>query len=389
MNFISKAVLLKASSAVCAYLFVVTITNYWGIAVYGKYQLALILINLVSILYLFGLDSALLHDGVKSKNVSFNISHILFVIINILTFTIILYPFLIKYGSIESIIACSFLMAIIKFYGTIYRYTGRYVLQYMTQSILLFALLSIIVFYTVDEFTNIMIVLILISITCFPRKLIKFNYKITFRAALRRITSMYKEYYHFVIMTFTSVGLFSSDILVLGLFVDSELVGEYSLYTRVGLLVIFIWASISGTATKELSADHIGKEKLGMVFYHFQKIGFFSGIFVIFLYFIFRDAIDLIFNADISTDFALYIVLLSYLMLTLQGPLGIWSIINNRQKEFGILNIICVSGNISLNFLLIPYFGLVGAAFATLIAMCVHSILGYICIFRRFMNANT
>lgn len=389
MTFISKAVFLKLLSALAVYAFTLFATNYWGVEVYGKYHLLLVIIQTVSIAYLFGLDSSILQRSINQHKVLIYINEIWFLIFNFIFISLCLTFFLSNYSQVFLIFLSSLTYSFLKVYASIYRSSGFYIKQYFTQSIALYITLILTSFISKNIITNILISLLFISIIFIPLKKARISKSLDPKNTLKGLREIYKKNIHFVSMTLMSVGLFNSDIIILKLFATDEMIGKYALYTRLGFFVIFIWSSISGTAAKELKIEKFNINQMKQKYFRYQMISFFFGLSVFVLCILTGGYIDWAFGAEISGDSALYLVLIAYLLLSAQGPLGTWSIVNGKEKDFSYLNIFCVISNIILNFIFIPSYGGLGAALSTCIVMLLHTAVGYMFIYRRYTNAYT
>ena len=81
---------------------------------------------------------------------------------------------------------------------------------------------------------------------------------------------------------------------------------------------------------------------------------------------------------------ALYVLLFGQLINVLCGPVGYILMMTNKQKI--LRNIIVVSAllNISLNILLIPEYGILGAAFATTASLILWNISSLIYVYKKY-----
>lgn len=174
-----------------------------------------------------------------------------------------------------------------------------------------------------------------------------------------------------------------TDILMLGWIQSPEEVGIYRVAAQGGLFVSFILKaaqSVLGPTFADLYAkdDQVGLRQL------FRKATFWITLTTLplcLLFIIFGDfLINLIFGeAYIKAYWPLVILAVGYLLNISFGPVGQLLQMSGKEAETAWVLWLTVVLNIVLNMLLIPAYGVSGAAFATSISIVTyHAVLRYI-----------
>jgi len=181
------------------------------------------------------------------------------------------------------------------------------------------------------------------------------------------------------------------DILLVSFFTNSEDVGVYSLSSRIAALVWlggYAVSSVSGAIMSEMLAMPEGKTKLQHLFRTIAlgQIIYTTPIASVLLY----SGMDLLsyFGSEYSNGFVpLVILTVAFSVASLSGPVGILMNVAGYQRHSMTVSAIAVLLQILLSILLIPVYGIVGAASAT--AFCfVGRILVMLIIIRIKLGIN-
>lgn len=165
----------------------------------------------------------------------------------------------------------------------------------------------------------------------------------------------------FMIMNWT-------DILMLGVYVSEAEVGLYSVALKVALLTSIILIavnSISAPKFAELWAKHDIKsfEKLAQ---QSSKIIFFFSLPIVIIITTFSELFLSFFGTDFGeAKWALIILVFGQFINSISGSVGNILQMTGHEKIYQNIIIISVLINILLNYLLIPIYGILGAAIAT------------------------
>jgi len=167
----------------------------------------------------------------------------------------------------------------------------------------------------------------------------------------------------------------TSDSIILGYFTSSKDVGIYNIVIKIAVATsIFMTAIMSIVSSKLIELNK--ENKLSQTMQFVNTIVFsLSGITIIFI-FIFKEKILMLFGKEfIAGSVALSLLLFGRLIESMSGTgnyilqiLGYETIVRNIMFIAALLNIV-------LNFILIPIYGINGAAFASMISIMFWNIM--------------
>lgn len=169
------------------------------------------------------------------------------------------------------------------------------------------------------------------------------------------------------------------DIIMLGILSNATEVGMYHPIERTAGLVRMILFAFAGIFAPIFSEHYFKKNKNGMKeSYQSSSKYILAFSFPIFIFlFIFSEPMLLVFGTEFQNYFALKVLLLGIFIQTIFG-LGSSTLTMSGYTKFNLLNVsIALVLNIISNSILIPLYGLTGAALATSFALIVLSTLRY------------
>ncbi len=170
------------------------------------------------------------------------------------------------------------------------------------------------------------------------------------------------------------------DIIMLGILSSAIDVGMYHPIDRTAGLVRMILFAFAGIFAPIFSEHYFNKDIAGMKESYKSSskyILMFSFPVFIFL-FVFSSPMLLLFGSEFDNALALKILLTGIFIQTIFG-LGSSTLTMSGNTLFNLMNVsIALILNISLNYLLIPQYGIIGAALSTAIALFILSILRFI-----------
>ncbi|MFC7356140.1 oligosaccharide flippase family protein [Jejudonia soesokkakensis] len=205
-----------------------------------------------------------------------------------------------------------------------------------------------------------------------------------------KINRTFKEFFSFSTSIFISASLIIlltwSDKLILGIFVEEELVGIYDIAIRISALIIFSLDAINSILTPKLSTAFYKNElvKMQSEINTISKVNILVSLFVFVLIIIFNPFIFKMFSEDfLLGQTALYIVCIAQLINSFTGP--VWNIMQmtGQQKALSKILIITLIVNIFLNIVLIKEYGIEGAAIATGISIILWNITATVYIYKK------
>ena len=193
-----------------------------------------------------------------------------------------------------------------------------------------------------------------------------------------------------LIFTFQLI-LTDTDMIMLGGFVEPDQVAIYFASVRTANLVLFITSAVSALAVAKFAALHASAEKAELqplVTAVVQWI-FWPSLFFVIVLLIFGRPILSLFGPEFSDGYyVLALLIFAHLVKAATGPID--HLLNMTGNQDATAWVLGGSGiiNIFLNALLIPYFGLIGAAIATTVSIIFSTIWLLILVkYRLGMNA--
>lgn len=180
-----------------------------------------------------------------------------------------------------------------------------------------------------------------------------------------------------------------ADRLLVGYF-RSEV--ETGIYTTISLISIVFIIILSGIKViySPMIADFFHKKEMKRV-EEIYRISTKWGLYIsipLFLTILFtsRELLTIAFSSEYASGaLPLVFLALSQLINIGTGPIDVLLIMTNRQKTWLVISGIMLAANIILNTILIPSFGLIGAAIGTAITVSASSIIG-LAIIKRNLN---
>jgi O-antigen/teichoic acid export membrane protein len=181
------------------------------------------------------------------------------------------------------------------------------------------------------------------------------------------------------------VGFFfvGTDVLLLGYFHSPSEVGIYRAASQISLLLMMVLSALSSIFTPIVAELYNKKEmdKLNSIFKIVTRWGFYICL-PIFLIMIFlsKEILSLFGSQFIGAWYAFIILAFAYFIHVSLGDVGWVLAMCGRQKLWFYIIITAAALNIGANFLLIPKFGITGAAVATGISMVGLHLVGLVAV---------
>lgn len=395
--------MLRNVGMLLAYVVIILITNYYGADGYGRYSIAFILLQLMVLFFSLGLPQAIVkltadfnffrHD--KPLNNYLRNSIILLIISSIIGSLLLFISkdwlasfvfdnsFLTNYFSSISIFlifaifhvfVCEFIRAKQMF--------GHYGLfMYLLPN--LFLIIFLIIFHQMGlgeqySITAQLIALCIITLFClfffFPIKSIKRTKKHPFKSLLTlSFPMMFSEAFLFITNWV--------DVIMLGIMASKEEVGLYNAAFKLAILSLIIIRAVNTILGPRISKLYSLK-KMNALKKEVQKATKIVTILtlpIVIGLIIFREEFLSLFGPEfIKAQTVLIIISVSMMFSALSGTVGQILNMTNYQKELRNLTLISALINIALNYMLIPLYGINGAAIASLIST---AFLNIACVF--------
>ena len=162
------------------------------------------------------------------------------------------------------------------------------------------------------------------------------------------------------------------DIFMLGVFLEATEVGIYKVAFSVSQVILFVMVSMNTTLTPDMAKlfDSDRKQELEKILVQTSRIVFVLSVPIALIYFAFgKEILGLAFGSEFEVGYyALVIITVGMLVNALAGPTaGILNMTGFEKYAFWGSVTMCFF-NVILNYILIPIYGIEGAAFTTALA---------------------
>lgn len=175
-----------------------------------------------------------------------------------------------------------------------------------------------------------------------------------------------------------------ADLIIIGYFRTDEEVGIYRAATQIGFLVLFALQAINQILQPYIASYYYAEkiEKLKEIVKKAALFNFIAASSVLFLLVFFgKYILSFLFGNEFESGYAPLIILsLGFWLKSLSGPAA--QLLKMTGHEFMALKVLFISIfiNIIMNLILVPDFGMEGAAFATAVSLAVwHFLLKILC----------
>ncbi len=172
-----------------------------------------------------------------------------------------------------------------------------------------------------------------------------------------------------------------TDTIMLGMFRTEEEVGIYNVALRVSMITSITLMAINTIAAPKF-AEFWGKkdlEGLAKVAQQSTKLIFWTSFPILLLFLIFPKPILGIFGEEFKAGTLAFMILtIGQFISSLSGDAGGFLKMTNNQRFLQNLNFFALLFNILLNYILIPIYGIIGAAFATMMALNIAKLIANI-----------
>lgn len=389
--------------SVFRYMFSIIMARFLGAQMLGLYSLGNAITRIAEILALLGLDNGVLRFVSRDTEDKFNVDRSIYTSLKIGLISSILIAVLL-FLSAEKIVneilnEDSFLITVIKVFAISLPFTVLTLISsFATQA---FKILKYKIF--VNQIVNPLTLLIAFVTSYFllgielsillptvVSSIIGLMFILKFLTNFSSIslskiigTTVDKDILKFSVplMFVSAIGIIMHwiDIIMLGILSNATEVGMYHPIERTAGLVRMILFAFAGIFAPIFSEHYFKKNKNGMKDSYQSSSKYilaFSLPIFIFL-FIFSEPMLLVFGTEFQNYFALKVLLLGIFIQTIFG-LGSSTLTMSGYTKFNLLNVsIALFLNIISNSILIPLYGLTGAALATSFALIVLSTLRY------------
>lgn len=192
--------------------------------------------------------------------------------------------------------------------------------------------------------------------------------KISFSLAMAKKLLGRSKYYIVSSMMVTVFGYIGS--VMLKFYIDNEAVGFYTSAVTVAGMTSFVFnALIDSARPMILSYKKTDNEKYEKSMIGLYSIIFYTALIQSVVLFVFADFIvNILYGSEYAATVGPLRIVAWYMIFSYFGPVrNVWILAEQKQKYLWIINLSGAVLSITLNALLIPYTGIMGAAIAALI----------------------
>ena len=406
-----KILIMKGVSAVIKFLLISFITNSMGASAYGAYSYALSFFLIANVVARLGEDinsqkisAQLIYRG-KYKDAIFRIISVFYTVIfsNVLLSAIVLSILLFFMKDEVKLLHFKILFPFGMFYSFVwifayfFRGIGKAFFILLNLEIV-FPLLNLLFIYIYinaeysEEF--------ILSGSFISSLLVIFGIYISFVLIYSRNKSIDFSKYRlsctnpadslpFMVVTVSTMLLVWIDTFILGFYVSNEDIGIYTLVTRLGALILFPASALTVFfANKVVERVEAGdKNILFNEFVESTKYLFCISLLLFAVINLFADQILGLFGKDfVGGKSVLFVFSIAQLIIGTSGIFEAVFLMTDNKKLFLRINALMIIINISLGFPLINSFGILGAAYSTLIAVTVNRLIQYYYLRFKYFN---
>lgn len=203
--------------------------------------------------------------------------------------------------------------------------------------------------------------------------------KIGFLSIIKRSSPMAISSIAFILMQ-------SVDIILLGKFTNFQTVAYYAVTVKLTMIISLALSSVNAVLAPKISElFSLGHyKKLNNSIKNATRLIFVLTMPAILMLILFSGYILNFFGSEyVVAKNALLILLLGQAVNALCGSVGIYMNMTGKQNILQILLISALLINLILNWVLIPKYGIIGAAIATSISMVLWNVLGAIYLYKK------
>lgn len=379
----------KIFSFLANYLTMILIIKLFGIGYYGNFNLTLSVIGILSTIILFGTDTFALKEvskGLKREDIKRLINKLILIIFIIALFLYILIFIVSLNNGINSYLKKN----------SISLYWILILVPFVAINNLFLSVIrgmKSIIFYSIGEkLIQRSLILLILTVIFLARSGINVNLLCGFGTVGAFLYSIivyynllkgystvknFKLYFNIIeILKNVQFTFFSSiilmllgwmDTLLLSYFKNSSIVGAYNVAVQLSILINFAMSSINGILSPTISKFYFENNivKLERNLKQANKIIFFSSLLLSLILIIFSKEFLSVIGISSHVNTTLIILIIGQLCCSMMGSVVNLLNMSGYFKEVTFAMIIALIVNLTLNLLLIPKFGMMGAAIAT------------------------
>lgn len=189
----------------------------------------------------------------------------------------------------------------------------------------------------------------------------------------------------------THVIMSNTDVIMIGMIMDTSQVGIYSVSARLASLVAVSLAFVNMVLTPYIVEYFFNERRVELQNFISMSVRIVAlfAVPVFFLLMIFGKPVLGLFGDEFKNGYlSLLILIVGQFVNALSGSVGYVMVMTGKQKQAGIVFAISAVLNIIMNLILIPFFGIAGAAVATAVSLILWNVTLVVYIKNR-LNLNS
>ena len=178
-----------------------------------------------------------------------------------------------------------------------------------------------------------------------------------------------------------------ADIIIIGMYMSEKDVGIYAIAIKITLLTSFVLNAVNSVVSPKFSQYYHANDMVALkkTVKDSSNLIFYSTFPILIILLMFSKYILGIFGEEFKEAyFILFIVLFGQIINILFGAIDNFLSMTGNQIFFQYILIFGLIINVLLNLLLIPSYGLIGAAIATTISFVIWKVLAIILMYKKF-----
>jgi len=199
----------------------------------------------------------------------------------------------------------------------------------------------------------------------------------TYKSAGFSLKKLMEQANPFYIYSLMSLVIIHGDLIMLSLMTDETQVGYYDIAIKISLLTYFLAVGFNSILPIKISDLYVQNKipDLQSICLHSSKLSFWLSLPIMMFIILFRDQLMLLFGEEFRVvDTVLIILTLAQFINAIS--IAASNLLKMTNGHLILRNIMIITAviNIGLNYLLIPKYGIVGAATATLISTFIWNV---------------
>ncbi|GAA0487066.1 flippase [Salinibacillus aidingensis] len=376
----------RISYLVFTMLFSLLCTRLYGVETFGVYTYAFTIVTLLMIPAKAGLDNGLMYSIPKNKfkHVSFS-----FLVNFIMAFGLSLIAgFIINEPYIWFTLPLIWLASAEQLFFALYRSEGKIKEYYFINgfvAILLRVAFVVACYFFIGQ--NEYSIAIAVYISFIIANIIYIFHQRDKFQGIHKDWGYLKYSFPLIFATLMSTIINKVDIIMLGNMATSKEVGIYQITFQISStisLFLFVFNTVFAPRISNLFHQEKMDELRSIYIKSTRILALFAFAYFCLLY-IFDDFVLWVFGEEVvEGQFALLLRNIAQFFNVAVGSVWIMLSMTGKPKFQMYANFVAAAVNVVLNYLLIPEYGMNGAAFASMIAIMLTNTIGYIVVSRRF-----